>query len=318
MAAALHPSLELYDLRRLVASDLETLLREETACWRDQLDWDLTRSADLVRKFTDLHALNGAALIANEGVVGYAYSVVEEHKGIIGDLFVKQDYRTPETEFLLLSQVLESLVATPLIRRVESQLTLLGSRERRLPRARQAQVFERDFLGIDLDFDQLPAALHPGISIEPWVPHHQDAAAHLISSAYAGHVDSLINDQYRSIAGARRFLFNIVQYPGCGEFLAEASLAAFEKETGFLCGLCLASRVGPQTGHITQVCLSRDSRGRKLGFELVRQSLLLMRLNGCTRASLTVTASNTTAIDLYGGMGFYSLRRFPAFVWEGF
>ena len=44
----------------------------------------------------------------------------------------------------------------------------------------------------------------------------QEEAAHVISAAYRGHVDSEINDQYRSIPGARRFVTNIVRFPGCG------------------------------------------------------------------------------------------------------
>ena len=64
-----------------------------------------------------------------------------------------------------------------------------------------------------------------------WSDHYQDAAASLISAAYSGHVDSRINDQYRSTAGARRFLYNIVQYPGCGTFYRPASYAAFEAAT---------------------------------------------------------------------------------------
>ena len=213
----------------------------------------------------------------------------------------------------------KTLVATPFVRRVESQLILFGTRDRVMPRPQQLQTFDRDFLELDLeDLDQFPAAPLPGISIEPWAQHHQDAAAHLIASAYSGHVDALINDQYRSVAGARRFLFNIVQYPGCGSFLPAASLAAFERQTGWMAGLCLTSSVSPEVGHITQICLARDARGRKLGYEMMRQSLHLLRLNGCKRVSLTVTSANRAAMRLYQALGFRSIRRFPAFVWEGF
>ncbi len=319
MAAALQSGLDICELRRLNASDFAPLLDEETEFWRDTLDWDFQRSADLVRKFVDVQALNGVALMAGPTVAGYAYSVLEEHKGIVGDLYVRHAFRTPESEFRLLSHVLEDLVATPFIRRVESQLILFGTRDRVMPRPHQLQTFDRDFLEIDLDtLDLLPPATLPGISIEPWAPHFQDAAAHLIASAYSGHVDALINDQYRSVAGARRFLFNIVQYPGCGSFLYKASLAAFERETGWMAGLCLTSSVSPEVGHITQICLGRDARGRKLGYEMMRQSLHLLRLNGCKRVSLTVTSANRLAMKLYQRLGFQSLRRFPAFVWEGF
>jgi len=318
MAAVLQPGLEVCDLRHLAASDLTSLLEEETEHWRVTLDWDFERSADLVKKFTDVRALNGAALVAGSSVVGYAYTVLEEHKGIVGDLYVLEAFRSPENEFRLLSAVVEELAATPHLRRVESQLILFGTRERKLPRPNQLRSFERDFLIVDLEDLDLPPAPQAGISIEPWGQHFQEAAAHLITSAYSGHVDAQINDQYQSLSGARRFLYNIVQFPGCGNFLQPASLAAFERETGWMCGLCLTSLVAPQVGHITQVCLARDARGRGMGYEMVRQSLLLLRLNGCKRVSLTVTSSNRAALQLYLRMGFRSLRRFPAYVWQGF
>jgi ribosomal protein S18 acetylase RimI-like enzyme len=39
---------------------------------------------------------------------------------------------------------------------------------------------------------------------------------------------------------------------------------------------------------------------------------------GCTSASLTVTAANEDAVTLYERVGFETIRRFPALVWEGF
>ena len=314
MAAVLQPGLDVWDLRRVSGIDLEPLLQEEIAYWRNELDWDFERSAALVRKYADMRALHGAALVTNTAVVGYSYSVLEEQKGVIGDLYLRQPYRTVENEYRLLAHVLEELAGTPFVRRVESQLILFGSRERKLPRPAQMQFFEREFLQIDLaDLHHLPPARVAGIALEPWTASRQDEAAHLIAGAYAGHVDALINDQYRSVEGARRFLFNIVQYPGCGNFLPEASLSALDKESSRMCGICLTSVVGPEVGHITQICLAREARGRGLGYEMMRQSLLLMRLNGCRHATLTVTGANHDAIELYRRMNFHQLRSFPAF-----
>jgi ribosomal protein S18 acetylase RimI-like enzyme len=39
---------------------------------------------------------------------------------------------------------------------------------------------------------------------------------------------------------------------------------------------------------------------------------------GCRSASLTVTAANEDAVKLYERVGFETVRRFSAFVWEGF
>ena len=154
--------------------------------------------------------------------------------------------------------------------------------------------------------------------LDKWTEHYHDAAANLIAEAYQGHVDSRINDQYRSHAGARRFLSNIVQYPGCGAFFRPASYVAFDAVTDRLCGISLASLVAPESGHITQICVSRAVRGTGIGHALMRQSLITLRDLGCRSASLTVTAANTGAVSLYERMGFETVRRFWAYVWEGF
>jgi ribosomal protein S18 acetylase RimI-like enzyme len=109
-----------------------------------------------------------------------------------------------------------------------------------------------------------------------------------------------------------------VQYPGCGTFYKPASVAAFDRLTGRICGICLASLVMPYCGHITQICVAPAARGEGVGRELLRQSLSLLRQAGCRKTSLTVTASNREAIRLYEDLGFMTTRRFFAYVWEGF
>jgi ribosomal protein S18 acetylase RimI-like enzyme len=131
-------------------------------------------------------------------------------------------------------------------------------------------------------------------------------------------VDSRINDQYRTAYGARRFLHNIVQYPGCGAFFRPASFSAFHPASGGLCGISLSSLVGPDCGHITQICVSPEVKGTGVGYALLRQSLLALREMGCRAATLTVTAANEGAIALYERVGFRTVRRFSAYVWEGF
>jgi ribosomal protein S18 acetylase RimI-like enzyme len=322
MAARLEaspPLREIVDLRELSARDLEPLLHEETAVWQEELDWDFEKSADLVRRFVDLRALNGNALIERGVVTGYVYYVLEENKGLVGDLYVSRASRTPDREDRLLEAALDQIAASPQPFRIECQLMMLGpGHEQGAPYAAYRGSFERNFMRIDLR----KAALEPGrvrrpIFIERWADQYQDAAAHLIAEAYRGHIDSRINDQYRSAAGARRFLYNIVQYPGCGTFHRPASFAAFEAGTGQLCGISLASMVAEDCGHITQICVSDAVRGASAGYELLRRSLTILRAAGCSFASLTVTADNRSAVALYERVGFETVRRFSAYVWEG-
>jgi ribosomal protein S18 acetylase RimI-like enzyme len=198
---------------------------------------------------------------------------------------------------------------------------MLGGRPgRAVPLERYLAAFERNFMVKDLGHALVLEPVPPRrrIHLERWADYHQEGSAQLIASAYEGHIDAQINDQYRSIAGARRFLYNIVQYPGCGAFFQPASFVAFDMETGRLCGLSLASCISREAGHITQVCVSPALRGTGVGYELLRHTMGMLREHGMQKVSLTVTATNQSAVALYERMGFQTARRFRAFVWDGF
>jgi ribosomal protein S18 acetylase RimI-like enzyme len=310
---------DIVDLRELRADDLDPLLDEEIRSWDELLDWDFRKSADLVRRFVDLRALNGSALMTSGEVIGYGYFVLEEHKGLIGDLFLRRAYRTSGDEIRLLGAVLSQMMGTPQLARIESQLMMLDPDAGRvMPGSRYLHSYLRNFMVAELQGADLPVGrVRCPAYIEPWAEHFQEPAAQLIASAYLGHLDSYINDQYRSVAGARRFLFNIVQYPGCGAFFRPASFAAFDID-GRMCGLVLTSMVAPGIGHITQICVGSWVRGTGLGYELLRQSFNALRDADCRRVSLTVTAANRDAVHLYERTGFITRRQFSAFVWEAF
>ena len=322
MAARLNPppveKAEIIDLRRLSARDLEPLLREETAVWREELDWDFEKSADLVRRFVDLRALNGSGLVVAGRIAGYLYYVLEESKGLIGDLYLHRAAREVEHENLLLEWALDAMWSNPYISRIESQLLMLDYAPGRVvPRRGHTNAYERNFMRADLrTADLREGVVRRPMYVEKWSDLYQEPAAQLIAAAYAGHVDSLINDQYRSVGGARRFLFNIVQYPGCGNFYPPASYGAFEALSARLCGVSLASLVAADCGHITQICVSPDVRGTGIGHELLRRSMTTLRDMGCRYVSLTVTAANAEAVSLYERVGFRTVRRFGAYVWE--
>jgi ribosomal protein S18 acetylase RimI-like enzyme len=312
------PDSRVVDLRRISAPDLAPVLEEEAAAWRSALDWDLQPSADLVRRFVEIQALNGFALLEGTRTIGYTYYVREETKGLIGDIYVLERECTPARENALIEAALEALWRSPGIHRVEAQLLMLGSPiDRKMPFASWFRSFPRRFM-------EIPAAraahLDPrepeGIVLAHWSESLQEETARLVAAAYRDHVDSEINDQYRSPGGARRFLKNIIQYPGCGTFFAPASYAALDPRSGALRGVSLASLVAADSGHITQICVDPSVRGMGLGYAMLRRSLVALAAHGCRTVSLTVTASNTKAIQLYERMGFTQKRDFSAYVWD--
>jgi len=320
MAARLNPVApdEIVDLRLVAAAELDPVFEEEVAVWRDELEWDFAKSAQLARRFVGAHALSGRVLVVDGRVAGYLYFVFEDHKALLGDLYILRDLRSQEREDLLLGSALDEMFATPHITRIEAQLLMLGYAPGRvLPRAAETHQFCRNFMLADLnEADMTEGKVRRPFYLENWSDRYSDAAAAQIAEAYAGHVDGWINDQYRSPAGAHRFLHNIVAYPGCGTFSQSASYLAFEGASGHLCGLSLASLVSPESGHITQICVSPSVRGTGIGHALLRQSLVALRRMGCRSTGLTVTAANENAVALYERVGFRTTRQFSAYAWE--
>jgi ribosomal protein S18 acetylase RimI-like enzyme len=315
------PLVEVCELRQVSLAELDELLEEEIGVWQRELSWDFRPSADLVRRFVQMQSLTGFALRVRDQLAGYAYQVCDERKGLIGDFYVRPTLESPANEMALLSTVVQNLMRTPGVRRVESQLMLLHAPENQpLPFSRWLSRHDRLFMVITgQDVRQLPAQepTHR-VRFQKWHDRMHEEAAHVISAAYRGHVDSEINDQYRNLPGARRFLTNIVRYPGCGKFSANCSYAAVDEYTGRLCGIALASLVSPTSGHITQLCVLPALRGTHIGYELLRQSLNSLAESGCQTTSLTVTCTNVDAVQLYERVGFRARSTFPALEWEDF
>ncbi len=266
-AASDSPLARVIDLRHLRPGDLDPLLEEETQVWHDTLDWDFRASAALVRRFLDMQALNGYALVMNGHPVGYSYFVSEEKKGLIGDLYVMADFVSVEAEERLLGAVVDCLIKTPYVQRIESQLMMLrNGAKMALPQRALLRVYSRTFMEVDLaSIARLPErrASYP-VLIDSWTERKQDESATLIAAAYNGHIDAQINDQYRSPSGARRFLTNIIQYPGCGSFFQPASFVALDQASGKLCGICLEQPGAfRRRAHYPGVCLETRARNRR-------------------------------------------------------
>lgn len=322
MAALPDASLpEIIELQNLRAGDLDPLLEEEIKTWEQRFAWDFRPSADLLRRFLQMRSLNGYALRSNRQVIGYAYHVCEGRKGLIGDFYVRADHVRSSNEMLLLNAIVRGLMLGPGVRRIESQLMLLQARlGQGPPFAKYMTRHDRYFMNIDREsaLQMAPRTVAMPATLAPWADRYQEEVARLVAACYKGHVDSEINDQYRTIPGARHFLMNIIKFPGCGQFSPAASVVAIDDRTGRVCGVCLASLVSAKSGHVTQLCVLPAIRGTRLGYELFRQCLARLAELGCTSMSLTVTASNADAIRLYEMTGFRTRATFPALVWEGF
>ena len=291
-------------------------------------------------QYLDSHMLPGYVAMESGQVTGYAFCVYEESKAVIGDVFAlagqnhgtaRETPRTDEslfeaetqpsreTEETLLRHLFETLQNSPQVDRIESQLLLHPSGSHS-PSFRRAgfDVYRRIFMVQQLSgvWNMPRPVLPPHLDLRPWRDDDLNAAGRLIADAYAGHPDSLINDQYRSANGSLRFLHNIVRYSGCGTFSPQVSHVVCDRNNREVVALVLGSRVSTQSGHITQLCVRPEYRRHGLARMLLSVAATCFFRQGVTEISLTVTEANANAIELYRQEGYESVHTFDAAVWE--
>jgi ribosomal protein S18 acetylase RimI-like enzyme len=313
---------EILDLRHFSSSDLRTLLDEEAGLWSRLLSWDYSGSTDMVLRYLDSKILPGYAAVDRGRVLGYAFFVYEASKGVIGDMFVAggaNEEVGESIEALLLKHSIETLQQSPGIHRAEAQLLLHESGQVSEPfLATGFQRHPRLFMASDLRTNGAPAPdINSEIEIRPWSESDYHPTASLITACYQNHIDSEINDQYRSVNGSLRFLHNIVRFPGCGQFDASSSFVAYNRALRMIVGVILCSRIRHDAGHVTQVCVLKEYRSHGIGDALMHASARELRASGLDLLTLTVTQANEGAVHLYERLGFATRHVFDAFVWEG-
>ncbi len=313
--------MEILDLRHFSSADLRPLLEEEAEEWSRLLSWDYSGSTEMVLRYLDSKILPGYAAVDRGRVLGYAFFVYEASKGVIGDLFVTGSPAASgeDVEALLLKHSIETLQQSPGIHRAEAQLLLHASGRVAAPfLANGFRRYPRLFMVADLGKTPLPAAaIHSEIEIRPWTDQDYQQTAAVITSCYRDHVDSEINDQYRSVNGSLRFLHNIVRFPGCGQFDGESSFVAYNRALRMIVGVILCSRIRHDAGHVTQVCVLPEYRSHGIGDALMHRAAQALRGYGLSLLTLTVTEANEGAVHLYERLGFGTRHVFDAFVWEG-
>ena len=314
--------MEILDLRHFTSADLRPLLDDEIKVWADLLCWDYSGSAEMILRYMDAKFLPGYAAVSRGKVFGYSFFVYESNKGVIGDMFVSEGENgasKQDVESRLLTHVIETLQQSPGIQRIEAQLLAHETGAAAQPFV--AQGFSRHarlFMSLRLGSGNMDCKLIASdIEIRRWTEQDYQPSASVITAAYKYHVDSEVNDQYRTLSGSLRFLNNIVRFPGCGTFDPESSFVAVNRRNHAIIGVILCSRVRYDTGHVTQICVLPEFRRLRLGKALLAATVRNLVQRKFSALSLTVTEANAPAVELYRRLGFETKRVFDAFVWEG-
>lgn len=323
---------EVIDLRRFEAAEFSPLLEAESCAWGEGLRWDFAPSAQIISNCLREKRLSGYALVLEGKVRGYCFFFYDGEKGLIGDLFVEPSVVGTEQALRLLEHVIETLLGTPGLHRVEAQIPHFRFED--LEPCFAAHRFEsylRRFMRLLLvERAPLPGtsgiepsgqtAAGPEIAedflMAPWERRYDHEAAELLHAAYRRHVDAMINDQYQSIAGASRLVENIVRQQGCGEYLQDVSRVAIHRPSQRLAGILAVTTVRPRTAHIPQIAIAPTFQGHGLGTALMLDSFQILSRQGFQEVSLTVTDANGGAVRLYQHLGFETFRTFGAFVYN--
>jgi len=309
--------MQIVDLRQIASRQLAPLFEEEQLRWIEELHWDYRPSLQLIRKFIDAKSLAGRAALEDGAPVGYGFYVLDETKGLIGGLYVSPKFDHLRAGERLLREILEEMRAMPRLQRIEAQIIPFGATLDRALEIEAFRLYTRQFMLLPLKDARLSGAPVPlGLRLECWDDRYFEPCARLIRQAYAGHVDSEINDQYRDDAGALKFLKNIIILPGCGQFKPEASFLVRPEGSDSLAAAVLTSTVSAGVGHITQLCVTPAFQGQHLGLRLMDAAIQALKSLRYNALSLTVTSLNAPAVRLYEKLGFHTVKKFAAAVWQ--
>jgi GNAT superfamily N-acetyltransferase len=292
------------------------LMVEEEKVWMEDLGWDYSPVRQILVSFIRQKLLPGYVAIADNGPIAYTYFLVNQTKGIVGALFSLKQEQAQEATDELLSLTISRLKETQSIKRVEAQI--MPFNDLNLTGAFTHHGFSytsRYYLELDLNSHRRKVELPTDVRIVPWDSAHIGRAADMTLQSYQDQADAEICEDYRSQAGCEGYLRSLVENPGCGIFMPEASFMALDW-TGAPCGFIICCRIANGAAIIPQIAVHPMQQGKRLGNIFMNRAFTQLKTLGFRSVSLTVTKKNRRAFDWYQRLGFKIRKEFGAFVWE--
>ncbi len=307
--------LNLVPIGQADAPSLSALMDEEERAWFSELAWDYSPVREILASFMSQNLLPGFLALKGSAAVGYGYFLTHHHKGIIGTVFAPASDVQLQAAEDLLAHMIQSLKGRDAITRIEAQILPFHDLDLTPLFTRHGfECYPRYFLELDL---LSPLKQKDAISSErivAWEPTHLYGAAEVAWESYRDQADAAICEDYCSVAGCENYLRSLVENPGCGTFLPNASFTGLDNR-GVPCGFILCSRTSAFAGMIPQVAIRPAHQGHGLGNALMRQALWRLKSLGMRTVSLTVTADNRRACEWYRRIGFKTRKEFGAYVW---
>jgi ribosomal protein S18 acetylase RimI-like enzyme len=310
------PELRYIPLSRLDESLLRPLMHEEERAWMLDLRWDYSSIRQILISFIRQKLLPGYVVIENDHPIGYTYFLVNQAKGIIGALYMMKTDQSQEAVDKLLSLTISSLKDSPTIHRIEAQIIPFNNLLLTTTFERHGfECFARYFLDLDLRCPRESDDSSSVFQIIHWSSNYLERAAEMSRLAYRNQTDAEICEDYRTKAGCENYLRSLVDNPGCGTFMSEASFMAVDAH-GSLCGFLICSRISDRNSMIPQIAVHPSHQAMGIGNALMARSFERLRAMEFRSVSLTVTGENRRAFEWYRRLGFRIRKEFGAYVWQ--
>ncbi len=168
---------------------------------------------------------------------------------------------------------------------------------------------------MESDLSRRPEPVLFSATITRWNPAALSRAAEMTSLSYWNQVDALLCQDYCTKEGCETYLRSLLDNPGCGLFMPEASFMAWD-EHRCLHGFVISCRISEAAGMIPQIAVVPSRQGLGLGNALIGRALAALKTLGIQTAGLTVTAANRRAFEWYQRLGFKIRKEFGAYVWQ--
>jgi ribosomal protein S18 acetylase RimI-like enzyme len=293
------------------------LMEEEEKVWMSDLEWDYSPIRQILISYMRQKLLPGYVAVAGEKEpIGYTYFLVNQSKGIIGSLYVSKMSHSQEAVEELLSLAIACLKDSQSIKRVEAQIMPFHNLNLTATFTQHGfSYYPRYYLDLELDTSPKKIASPSLEKMIPWDSAYLERAAEMAMMSYCNQTDAELCEDYQTQAGCESYLRSLVENPGCGIFMPEASFMALDAQNA-PCGFVICCRISDGAGIIPQIAVHPSYQGRNLGNALMVRSFEQLRTMGFRTVSLTVTKKNRRAFDWYQRLGFKIRKEFGAYVWN--
>jgi GNAT superfamily N-acetyltransferase len=289
-------------------------MEDEARMWMADLDWDYTPIRQILISFIKQKLLPGYVAVADSEAIAYTYFLVNQAKGTIGALHALRTIHSQEAVDELIALSISGLKDSKSIRRVEAQI--MPFHNLNLTDAFTKNGFSnylRYYLDLNLGNHRKKSDLPAALRIIHWDSSYLSRMAEMTRCSYENQIDSEICEDYRTRTGCEGYLRSLVDNPGCGVFMPEASFIALDWQ-GTPCGFVFCCRISAETAILPQIAVHPSYQGKRLGNTLMNRAFAQLKALDFRSVSLTVTGKNLRAFEWYQRLGFKIRKEFGAHV----